>query len=124
MPLVAFVVLDAVSLAVASRVNKTTNYKIGLLHGISLSDRKRVPLDGLDGSPDVDDLHTTFDQLICLVWQMVRDARERRFVRLINMYLLNRATNSRLIGCSSTTATDSVIENEDAICAGSILKRD
>lgn len=60
MPLVALVVFDAVRLTVTSRVDETTDDKIGLLHRIRLRDRKGITLDSLDGSPNVDDLHTAF----------------------------------------------------------------
>lgn len=121
-PLVALVVFDAVRLTVTSRVDETTDDKIGLLHRIRLRDRKGITLDSLDGSPDVDDLHTAFHQLIGLVGKMVGDARERRLVGLINVHLLNGTTKGRRIGCPSTAATDSVIENEDAIGAGSSFR--
>lgn len=61
-PLVLVVVLHGQSLSVACLVDETDRDEVFFTDGLGLGNGERVPTDGLDGSPDVDDLDAAFDE--------------------------------------------------------------
>lgn len=69
--------------------------------------------DGLDRTPDVDNLVSAFEKLGCLVWEMVGDSALRRGVGLIDVYALDRSAPGK-DGSVGLATADSVVEDEDA----------
>lgn len=65
-PSMGAVVLDGVRLATSSRIDQTDWYEIGVRDRVGLGDGQGVALDGLDGSPYVDDLHPPLEKSLGL----------------------------------------------------------
>jgi hypothetical protein len=84
------IVLDGIRLASAVRVNQLHNHQVLVVDTASLRDGQRVALHGLDGAPDVDDLDASLEQLVGFVRKMVRHARQRSRIRLVDMHALHR----------------------------------
>jgi hypothetical protein len=83
--------LDGIRLASAVRVNQLHNHQVLVVNTASLRDGQRVALHGLDGAPDIDDLDASLEQLVRFVRKMVRHARERGGIRLVDMHTLHGA---------------------------------
>ena len=75
-PPLALTVLDPQRLAgaVAVRVDDGKGYEIILGYRLRMSHGEGIPLDGLDRSPDVDDLHAPFHEPLGVVGQVEWDA--------------------------------------------------
>jgi hypothetical protein len=122
----SWVIGDCTRLTLTIRVDQADSYQVLVLHSARFRDRQRISLHGLDRPPDVDDLHTALQELVRLFWKMVRDAGERRFIGLVNVYAIHWTTKTE---CSSgfcrvgvgSRPTDSVVKDENSGCPSSKL---
>lgn len=65
-------------LALAVRVDQPDGHEFFLAHAVRVGYGQGIPLDRLDGSPDIDDLHPALEELGgFLGGKVVRHARER-----------------------------------------------
>jgi hypothetical protein len=110
--------LHAVRLTLAIRIDQLNDHKVLIVDTVRFRDSQRVALDGLDGAPDVDDLYASLKQLVCFVGEMVRYTRQGSFIGLINVHALDWAAQVEPIRILWCWAADSVVEDEDAGCAG------
>jgi hypothetical protein len=129
-PPVGRVVPDAERLAPAIRVDEGDADQVPLGDGAGVGDGERVAQDrGADeGPPHVDDLDAAPEQPRGLVrGQVVRHARQRRRVRLVDVNAPDWAAEAgggrlrgvrRLVELVGGLAADGVVEDEDLGCAG------
>jgi hypothetical protein len=110
--------LHTICLTPAIRVDQFNDHEILIVNTVRFRDSQRVSLDGLDGTPYVDDLHASLEQFVCFVGEMVRYARQRSCIRLVDVHALNWAAQGEPIGILWRWAADSVVEDKDAGCAG------
>lgn len=103
------------------RINQLRHHQIAIAHAVRVRHRQRVPLHRLDRAPHVDDLHAAFEQLRRFGGQVVRHARQRRAVRLVDVDALDGAAQTQTVVrgfCARRRAPDRVVEDEDAGGAG------
>jgi len=121
------IVLHIQRLPPAVRIDQRRRHQALFLDALRLGDGQRVALHGLDRAPHVDDLHAAPEQPVRLVGQMVRHARERRLVRLVDVHALHGAAQAlpallvRQVGLAGRVGglpPDRVVEDEDAGGAG------
>ena len=115
------IMLHSIGFAFPIRIDQLGYYQAVIVHAVCLCDGKRITLNSLDGSPDVDDLNAVLQQLVGILGEVVRDTRLCSSIRLVNVYTLNRATKTlRCVDFVLTRglATDGVVENKYARCAG------
>lgn len=111
-PLVRRVIPHCVRLSLSSRVDKRDWYEVGVRNGVRVGHGKGVAKNGLYGAPDVYDLNATGQELLCLVGEVVRDARECGGEGLVDVDALDGPTE--VFGlCVGGWAADCVVENED-----------
>ena len=72
-------------------VDKFYRQKVLVRHGCCICNTKRVLANGLDGSPDIDDLVAASEQALCISGTVVPDTIGTGFVGLIDMDALHRA---------------------------------
>lgn len=106
--------LDAICLTLAVRVNESDRYKVTIRDGVCICHGQWVLQDGLDWTPDVDDLVSALKELGCLIGEMVGDSALRRGVGLIDVYALDRSAKLGTDGSVGLATADGVIEDEDA----------
>lgn len=106
--------LDAICLTLTVRVNESDRYKVAIWDGVCICHSQWVLQDGLDWTPDVDDLVSALKKLGCLVWEMVGDSALRRGVGLIDVYALDRSAKPGTDGSVGLATADRVVEDEDA----------
>lgn len=113
------IVLHRQRLAPAIRVDQLNHYQPVIADAVRFCYSQRVALDGLDGTPDVDDLHAAFEQLLRFVGEVVRHTRQCCGVGLVNVHALHWAPEGFIsTACARLLAADGVIEDEDAGGAG------
>lgn len=100
-------------------VNQRDRDDITIGNGMGIGDGQRILQDGLDGTPDVNYLESSLEELGCLVWKMIRHAASGCAVRLIDMNALDGSTQlcSRSIRVFGRT-TDGMIEDYNFRGAG------
>ena len=115
------IVLHSIGFAFPIRIDQLGDYQAVIAHAVCLCNGKRITLNGLDGSPNIDDLNAVLQQLVGILGEVVRDAGLCGGIRLINVYALDRAAES--LRCVDLVlprglATNGVVENKYAGCAG------
>jgi hypothetical protein len=110
--------LHAICLTPAIGIDQLNDHKVLIIDTVRFRDSQRVALDGLDGAPHVDDLYASLKQFVCFVGEVVRYTRQGSFIGLIDVHALDWATQVEPIGILWRWAADSVVEDEDAGCAG------
>lgn len=114
-PLVGVGVLDRKRRPVATTgVNERDGDEIILVDRVGFSHGQWVAQHRLDGAPNVDDLHPALEQLVGLVGEVVRDAAQGRFVRLVNVHAVDRAPELGGRSGIGVRAADGVVKDEDA----------
>jgi hypothetical protein len=113
------IMFNRIRLASAIRVDQFHDHQILVVDTARFRNGQRVALNSFDGAPHIDDLDTSLEQLLRFVRKMVRHARQRSRIRLVDMHALNRAAQFSITSFRTRRwrATDSVIEDEDARCA-------
>jgi hypothetical protein len=96
------------------RVDETDGYKVAFRNGAGVSYSEGVLVDGLDGTPDIDDLVAVGEKVFCLGGEMVRDSVAGGGIGLINMNTLHGATEVGGVAGVDGGAADCVVEDEDA----------
>ena len=115
---------DGKSLPDAIRIDQLHRQEVFIRHGRSVRDTKRVFADGLDGTPDVDDLVAAFEEAVRVGGEVVADAVGTGFVGLVDVDALDGAAEGlRLVGRVGGAvvggfAADGVVEDEDLGGAG------
>jgi hypothetical protein len=112
------IILHAIRLTPAIRVDQLNDHKVLIIDTVRFCDSQRITLDGLNGAPDVDNLHASSKQFVCFVGKMVRYTRQRSFIGLIDVHALDWAAQVESIRILWCWAADCVVEDEDAGCAG------
>lgn len=106
------------------RINQLHRQKVMFGHGRSVRDSERVFADGLDGTPDVDDLIAAFEETLSVGGEVVLDALKAGFVGLVDVDALNGAAEGLGLvgrvgdGLVVGLAADGVVEDEDFGGAG------
>jgi hypothetical protein len=85
--------LDGISLAPPIWVDQLCNNQAVIIDAIRLSYSQRISSDGLDGTPDIDDLYASLKQLICIFGKMMWDAGQGSFVGLVDVDALHGAAS-------------------------------
>lgn len=124
------VVRDAQSLAATIRIDEADGHEVGLGHRRGVGHGQGVPKHGLDGPPDVDDLHAAPEERVGFLGQVVRHPGQRRAVRLVDVHALDGAADWGWCGAGGGGfrlfavgprvgyfASDGVVEDEDLGCA-------
>ena len=112
---------DRKSLADTIRVNQLHSQEVVVRHGSGIRDPEWVFADGLDGTPDVDDLIATFEEALSVGGKVVLDAFGAGFVGLINVDALDGAAEyfgGAGLALVGGLAADGVVEDEDLGGAG------
>lgn len=111
---------DGKSLPDPIRIDQLHGQKVAFGDGRRVGDPERIFSDGLDRSPDVDDLVAAFEEAVGIVGQVVPDALGAGFVGLINVHALHRAAQVEPggVGRVGGRAADGVVEDEDFGGAG------
>lgn len=116
-PLVFLIREHSICPTVAIGIDESEGDQVLLGHRIGFGQGQRVAENLLDGAPDVDDLDAALEELGCFLRQMVRDSGQGRLVRLVDVDVLDRASQlcgrSRLVLAQIRT-TDRVVEDEDS----------
>lgn len=130
MPLMRFTRSNRARLSLSIRVYKFNRYQIRVLDGIGRSDAQGVFENGLDGSPDVDDLITTFEERGCLGWKVVSYALWTSGVGLVDVNSLDGTAEtdwfSGICGFAvvdGLVSADGVVEDEDFGGSGAVVVR-
>lgn len=114
---------DGVRLAPTVRVDQIHAHKVRVRHRVGVRDGERIFIDGLDGSPDVDDLIAGLEQLVRLVWKMVRDSGLGCAVALVDVHSIHRPAEvdgRSLAALVLGLTADGVVEDEHARSTGSV----
>lgn len=125
--LVLGVMLDSVRFAPSIRIDQLRDNKAVVAYAVCLSDGERIASHRLDRAPDVDDLHTSLNQLIGLVRKVMRYSRQGRFVGLVDVHTLDRPA-ARCIGTAARgrvlggLTSNRVVENKDSRCASAVSR--
>ena len=112
---------DRTSLPYTIRINQLHGQKVIIWHRGSICDTERIFADGLDGTPNVDNLKTAFEKALGFVGKVTLDALGTGFVRLVNVDALDGpADGFRGVGWLLIWggAADGVVEDEDFGGAG------
>lgn len=122
-PAVAVGVAHGEGLALARGVDERDGDEVVLADRVRVRDRQRVPLHRRDRPPHVDDLHPALEQLRGLLRrQVVRHARQRRRVRLVDVHAVHRPAQGYAAVLAGPLvrglAADRVVEDEDLGRAG------
>lgn len=103
------------------RIDQLHGQKVLFGHGRGVRDAERVFADGLDGTPDVDDLVAAFEEALGVGGEVVLDALGAGFVGLVDVDALDGAAEGfgrvgdALVG---GLAADGMVEDEDFGGAG------
>ena len=123
-PTMALIGPNGKSLPDPIRINQLHGQKVVFGHRRSIGDSKRVFADGLDGTPDVDDLVAAFEEAVSVGGEVVLDALGAGFVGLVDVDALNGAAEGLgSVGWVSEAlvgglAADDVVKDEDLGGAG------
>lgn len=119
-PAVAVGVPDRERLPLAVRVDEGDGDEVGLGDRVRVGDGERVPEHRPDRPPHVDDLHAALEELGRLLGrQVVRDARERGRVRLVDVHTVHGAPPRPVaVPLVRGLPPDRVVEDEDLGRAG------
>lgn len=124
-PALARGVADGEGLALAVGVDEADGHELVLADAAGVGDGEGVPLDAADGPPHVDDLHAALEELGGLLGgQVVRHARERGRVRLVDVHALHGAAEGGRgrrgggVALVLGLAADRVVEDDDLGGAG------
>lgn len=123
-----------VSFSFAVGINKFDWNKIFFINWVGSRNTKGIFKDCLDGSPNIDDLETSFEESLSFFRKMVGYAAGTGGIGLIDVNALNRTAENNwsgiLIDCISgwscwgsrikSFASDGVVEDENFGCSGSI----
>ena len=101
-------------------IDKLYRDEVSIRHGESIRNREGVLLDGLDRSPDVDNLEPALQQLRCLLWKMVLDAIFGRGGGLIDVDSLNGCPDAVRVTGRGRRTTNGMVEDEDTGGTGSV----
>ena len=97
-PFVLWIGSHSVGLAFSSWIDEGNSNEIRVWDRMGISDSQRVFQNGLDGSPNVDDLVASLKQFLGFLRQVVRNARLGGAIALIDVYAIHRASEESLWG--------------------------
>jgi len=89
-PPMAWIRLDGVRLAFAVGIDQRGGDEVAVRHGVGVCESERISEDGLDGTPDVDDLKTLAQKLVCLIREVVPDTVLRGSIGLVDVNSFSR----------------------------------
>jgi len=122
-PLVLGIRLDSVGLAVTVWVNQRGGNEIALVYGIGVREGEGVSEDGLDGTPNVDDLKALLEKLIRFIWEVVLDTALGGCVGLVNVNSFSWPTElGGSVADVSWCTADGVVKDENAVCSSDIFQ--
>lgn len=113
-----------VSLSRSVGVDERDTDEIAVRNREGIRDSQWVLVNGLYGTPDIDNLVATLEKLRCIIRKVEADTALACLVRLIDMHALHW-TSKLSIGCRTVvlrSSSDSVIKNEDTGSSGSMLQ--
>ena len=120
----ALIRLDRKGLPDTIRIDQLHRQQVVVGNGRRVHDAERVFADGLDGTPDVDDLVAAFEEAVGVGGEMVSDALGAGFVGLVDVDALDGAAGGGgIVGLAGEAvvgglAADGVVEDEDLRGAG------
>lgn len=101
---------DSISLSYSMRVYELDRYKVAVRHWSSICNSEWIFEDGLDGTPDVDNLRAALEELIGFFGKVIAYAVESSLIGLVNVNALDRTSQSCRI---LWWAPDCMVENKD-----------
>ena len=112
---------NGVRLALTIRIDQLRWHQVGIWHCASICNGQGVLENRPDRTPDIYDLVSATEELLCIVRKVMEHAIRRCCVRLVYVDALYWATRiltaSIVLGCTA----DCVVEDEYLLCAGSVL---
>jgi hypothetical protein len=119
-PLDICIRLNGVRLALTVRVDQLSGHKVTIRDRVRISHSQRVLQDWFDRTPDVNDLVPAFQELGCVVGEVVGDSVLGCFVGLVDVHALHGAADLRADRAVWWCAADGVVEDEDSRGASAI----
>lgn len=120
-PLDPWIRLDRVRLSLTIRIDQLHRHEVAVWHGVRVRHGEGIFQDGLDRTPDVDDLVSALQKLWRFVWEMEGDPVLGCLVGLVDVDALDGAAKGiAALGCVLGGSTDGMVEDEDSRRAGAV----